>query len=138
MRLPRATRAAIRRMHHSIGHKANSVLIHLLKGARADKQLIHAVGKFRCEECAETEEAKRLSPVGMPTTYAFNFDLILDILETKDFVGDRFSFLSMVCNGTTFHIVCLVAVGGSQASSEKCLKKLLWKMERLLASGTWR
>ena len=38
--LPRATRAAIRRMHHLIGHKSHSVLVHLLRGAR-DRQEAH-------------------------------------------------------------------------------------------------
>ena len=45
------------------------------------------------------------------------------MLEEKDSVGQRFRFLSMVCNGTTFHTVALVRVGGSQSSSHKGLQQ---------------
>ena len=40
MEIPRETRAAIRRLHHISGHKPVSVMLHLLKGARASPQLI--------------------------------------------------------------------------------------------------
>ena len=52
MELPRATRAAIHRMHHRFGHESNSVLVHRLRGARADKRRIDGVSKFRCDDCA--------------------------------------------------------------------------------------
>ena len=46
--LPRSARAAIRRMHRMWSHKPRSVMLHILKGARADPTLIEAVQHFRC------------------------------------------------------------------------------------------
>ena len=69
MELSRATRAAIRRMHHLIGHKLSSVLVHLLRGARADKRLIDGVSKFRCDDCAQTSTESSPHPTtadGLP------------------------------------------------------------------------
>ena len=71
MSVPRGTRAAIRRMHHMLGHKPNSVLIHLLKGARADKGLINVVGRFKCDGCTQVSSEKRSHPIAPPTTYIY-------------------------------------------------------------------
>ena len=53
----------------------------------------------------------------------FNYEVPIDILEEKDYVGERFSLLSMVCNGTTSRMVALVRVGGSQSSSHRRLSQ---------------
>ena len=86
MQVPRATRAAIRRMHYMIGHNAISVIIHLRKGARRSKESIQAVGRFRCEDCTETQYEKQARKVATLSHYAFNHELLIDILEAKDFV----------------------------------------------------
>ena len=96
MELPRATRAAIRRMHHLIGHKSNSVLVHMLRGARADKRLIDGVSKSRCGDCAQTSTESSTDPMTPPSLYIFNCEVLIDILEEKDYVGERFNFLSVV------------------------------------------
>ena len=41
----------------------------------------------------------------------------------KDYEGQIFSFLSIVCDGTTFHVVALVRADGGTPSSSKCLAK---------------
>ena len=51
MSLPRSARAAVRRMHRMLMHKPKSVMLHILKGAGADPQLITAVKHYRCEDC---------------------------------------------------------------------------------------
>ena len=83
MSIPRATRAAIRRMHHMLGHKPNSVPIQLLKGARADKGLIDAVGLFKCDDCTQVSSEKRSHPIAPPTTYAFNHEVLIDIYSRQ-------------------------------------------------------
>ena len=72
MEIPRETRAAIRRLHHISGHKPVSVMLHLLKGARASPQLIKAVKNFRCDVCTELEKDANAMKFKMPSTYAFN------------------------------------------------------------------
>jgi len=121
--LPRTARAAIRRMHRMLSHKPKSVMLHILKGARADPVLIEAVKHFRCPDCPE--EHTRAQPVKAPSLYLFNFEVVVDVLEIKDDGAERYSCLSCVCNGTTFHLVWMVSVGGGQPKSTKCLRKFL-------------
>ena len=123
MKLPRETRAAIRRLHHMIGHKPNSVLLHIMKGARLDKSLIGAVRFFKCDDCNEISKPQKESPVAEPKAYTFNHENILDVLENKDNAGERYSWLNILCAGTVFQQVALVRVGGGQPSSAKCLAK---------------
>ena len=53
--------------------------------------------------------------------YAFNEEVGIDILATKDIQGQRFSFLNMVCQGTTFQVVWLMNETGGQSSSKDCV-----------------
>ena len=133
--LPRTARAAIRRMHRMLSHKPKSVMLHILKGARADPVLIEAVRHFRCPDCPE--EHTRAQPVKAPSLYLFNFEVVVDVLEIKDDAAERYSCLSCVCNGTTFHLVWMVSVGGGQPKSTKCLRKFLqgWVAWAGLAEG---
>ena len=57
--------------------------------------------------------------------YLFNFEVIVDVFEIVDDQNVRYSCLSCVCNGTTFHLVWMVVVGGGQPKSSKCLSKFL-------------
>ena len=100
-----------------IGHKPKTVLMHIMCGARCDKQLLDALKFFKCDECPK--EVQLPKPVKMPSFYAFNYEVIIDVFESKDDNGERYSWLSIVCDGTTFHIVCLVRVGGGQPRSTK-------------------
>ena len=84
MALPCETRAAIRRLHHISGHKPTSVMLHLLRGARASPELIKAVKNFRCNDCAEIEQDANALKFKMPSTYAFNYNVTLDVFFLKD------------------------------------------------------
>ena len=110
--LPRSARAAIRRMHRMLSHKPKSVMLHILKGAGADPQLIEAVKHFRCPDCPE--EHTRQQPVKAPSLYLFNYEVVVDVFETVDDANTRYSCLSCVCNGTTFHLAWMVVMGGGQ------------------------
>ena len=44
-------------------------------------------------------------------------------MELKDFEGHPYSFLSSVCDKTTFHAVAMVRADGGTPSSGKCLAK---------------
>ena len=65
----------------------------------------------------------RLHPVKAPARYTFNHEVLIDVLEAKDAAGERFSFFSIVCNGTLFHVVAVVLPGGGTPSSRKCAAK---------------
>ena len=90
MSLPRETSASIRRLHHISGHKPPSVMLHLLKGARASKELIRGVRNFRCNDCAEIQEEGHVVKFKMPSTYAFNYNASFDCLSCKDEGGSTY------------------------------------------------
>ena len=52
-----------------------------------------------------------------PSLYIFNYEIVVDVLEVKDDAAERYSCLSCVCNGTTFHLLWVVSVGGGQLKS---------------------
>ena len=54
LKLPRVARAAIRRLHATFGHVPNTVLIEILRNAKADERYIQAAKHFRCDDCAIT------------------------------------------------------------------------------------
>ena len=123
MSLPRATRAAIRRLHIMIGHKPKAVLVQIMKGARVSREIIDAVKFFKCDHCAEVSNASSVARVKAPSLYSFNHELIIDIFYNHDMEGTLYGWLSIVCNGTTFHIVTLVQIGKGQPTSIKCSEK---------------
>ena len=84
MELPRATGAAIRRMHHLIGHKSNSVLIHRVRGARAHKRLIDGASKSKCDDCAPTFTESAFHPTVAPSLYICSRKVLIDMLEEKE------------------------------------------------------
>ena len=70
--LPRLTRLSIRRLHHALGHKPKSVMIRILRGAKADPELVRAVRLFRCPDCAELSKPEKPRAVAAPGKYIFN------------------------------------------------------------------
>ena len=121
-RVPRKARIAIRRLHNMIGHKPKDVMLQILKGAKAEPELILACKNFKCDACAVSHEGEKTHPVAAPPRYEFNHTVIVDIFETHDDENGRHSWLSIVCSGTCYHQVIHVEQGG-QPSSSKCLEK---------------
>ena len=112
-------------MHHNLGHKPKSVLIRILRGARADPELIKAVRLFRCENCTQLEKPHKALPAAAPGRYMFNYEIIVDVFEEHDAAGNPFLFLSIVCDGTVFHLVTVVAEGVGQPTSTACFRKFM-------------
>ena len=125
LKLPRTARAAIRRLHVKLNHKPKAVLLQILKGARADPEVIKGVAHFKCDHCLETSPPGGVAPVKAPSMYAFNHEVIVDVFYTRDMAGDTFGWLSIVCNGTTYHSICLVTEGRGTPKSGKCLAKFM-------------
>ena len=58
---------------------------------------------FHCDKCDEAVLRLRLHPVKAPARYTFNHEVLIDVIETKGAAGERYSFLSIVDNGTLPH-----------------------------------
>ena len=97
--------------------------------ARGDKELILAVKHFKCDHCESIAALKKAGPVKAPSAYYFNYEILFDLFDIHDDDGEVFVFLSILCNGTTFHVACLVRVGFGVPSSRTCYNKFLtyWK-----------
>ena len=93
---PREARAAVRRLHHAMGHVPRSVLGHILRGAKADRSVIEACKHFRCPTCAEVEKEGTPPPVKPPSRYSVNHEVILDVMYQKDDNNQIYQFLNII------------------------------------------
>ncbi|CAE7692632.1 RE1 [Symbiodinium sp. CCMP2592] len=124
-KVPRRVRLGIRRLHTMMNHKPKEVLVQVLRGAGASEELVNAAKIFKCESCRVSEEKVRTHPVSAPPPYEFNHTVSVDVLETADSTGAKFSWLNIIDVGTSYQVVTLVRVGGGQPSSAKCLQKFM-------------
>ena len=106
-----------------IGHKPKAVMVQILRGARADPNLIEGTKFFKCYVCEANANAKRKSAVAAPPLYQFNHEVSVDVFFNHDMEDTVYGWLSIVCNGTTFHVICLVMIGHGTPLSSKCLAK---------------
>ena len=104
-----------------LGHKPISVMKQIMSVSDVPHHQIQGLVHFKCDDCPEPPP--RSHPIRAPSRYAFNYEVIVDVLEIKDADAERYSWLSIVCNGTPSHIVVLVRVGGGQPSSKTCWRK---------------
>jgi hypothetical protein len=73
----------------------------------------------------------------LPRTYQFNESVGIDIFEVKDTSNTRFSILSFICLGTTFHQAAVIQSSTTgQPSSRKCLEVFLDKWIQLFGTPT--
>ena len=122
MKLPRATRIAVRKMHRQFGHATPRVLLEILRASGAKPEFLKAARILRCEGCDAHKPKAQTSKVALPRTYEFNRAVGVDIFEVKDANNVRYSILSIVDQGTCFHQACVVREGGSQPSSQECFR----------------
>ena len=101
---------------------ANRVLVQILRASGAKPDYIKAARTLRCEGCDSVQPKPQTQKVTLPRSLSFNDAVGVNIFEVKDANGERYSVFSMVDQGTCFHQVTVVKVGGSQATSRECLK----------------
>ena len=92
-------------------------MIQVLRGAGASDELINAAKVFRCETCRVSDEGTKTHPVSAPPPYEFNHTVSVDVFETSDSTGQKYSWLNIVDNGTCYQVVTLVKVGGGQLAA---------------------
>ena len=123
LKLPRTVRASIRRLHTMLGHKPKAVMLQVMKGAGVESEIVEGAKFFRCDDCSEISVPSKAAIVKAPSLYAFNYEVIIDVFYTQDMDGVTFGYLSIVDNGTTFHVIALVCEGHGTPKSAKCYRK---------------
>ena len=106
--LPRELKLAIKRIHINLGHASVPAMLKALRISRASETAIKAVRLFRCPDCPRLQEPKLPRPSKLPVAEDFNVQLRLDVLEVKDADNKSWSFLNILCQGTTYQICTLL------------------------------
>ena len=105
LKLPRAARAAIRRMHMQFGHVKKAPFMEILKAAKCPPEYMEAAKHFRCKDC---EYASKLptqtAKVSLPRPYEFNHTIGMDVNYIHDYAGIIHMFLNIVCMGTGYQM----------------------------------
>ena len=114
--LPQRVRTAVRRMHRLFGHPSPTVLVQVLRPARAPPEYIQACRLFRCGACEDTKPKHQSTKVALPKdswrSRTLPTNLCLNILDL----------------GTTFQQLVLLRQGHGSPSSRECLDSFvsLW------------
>ena len=126
--LPLRVRTAIRRMHRQFGHTSSTVLVQILRAARAPPEYIQACRHFRCDACEDNKPKHQSTKVAPPKDYVFGRNLGIDVLEVKDIADETYLCLNILDLGTTFQQVVLMRQGHGSPSSRECLDSFvsLW------------
>ena len=137
LRMPRAARIAVRKLHRQFGHCPNRVLVEILRASGAKADLIQAARLMRCQGCEHERPKPQTAKVALPRTSQFNESVGIDIFEVKDKSGTRYSILSFICLGTTYHQAAIIQEGTTgQPSSRKCLEIFLEKWIQIFGTPT--
>ena len=126
--LPLRVRTAIRRMHRQFRHPSSTVLVQILRAARAPPEYIQACRHFRCDACEDNKPKHQSTKVALPKDYVFGRNLGIDVLEIKDVADEPYLCLNILDLGTTFQQVVLLRQGHGSPSSRECLDSFvsLW------------
>ena len=106
--LPRELKLALKRVHVNLGHATVPQMLKAMRVSRASEVAIRACRLFRCPDCPRLQQPKQQRPSKLPLTEEFNVQLGLDIFTKKDADGNAWSWLNVLCQGTTFQICCLL------------------------------
>ena len=106
--LPRELKLAIRRIHVNLGHATVPATMRALRISRASEVALKACRLFRCPDCPRLQEPKEARPSKLPTAEEFNVQIGLDIFSEKDCRGHSWTWLNILCQGTTFQVVALL------------------------------
>ena len=109
----------------------------ILRASGAKPDLIQAARLMRCQGCEHERPKPQTSKVTLPRTSQFNESVGIDIFEVKDKAGVRYSILSFICLGTTYHQAAVIQRSTTgQPSSRKCIEIFLEKWMRIFGAPT--
>ena len=99
----------------------------MLRAVRAPQDYMNAAKTFRCQGCDNTKPRPQTHKVSPPRPCTFNHEVRVDVFESVDSVGMRFSILNDVCMGTTYDQAWIVRVSETlgSPSSHACLRSFV-------------
>ena len=107
--LPRELKQAIKRIHVNLGHANRPAMLRALRISKASETAIKACRLFKCIDCPKLDKPRQARPSKLPMTDEFNVQLGLDVFEAKDAGGYTWTFLNILCQGTTFQVCALLS-----------------------------
>ena len=123
--LPRELKLAIKRIHCNLGHASVPAMLRALRMSKASETAIKAVRLFRCDECPRLHEhPKEARPSKLPMVHDFNVQIGVDVIVEKDSDGASWSWLSVLCQGTCFHVCALLPQTHQNPSSSDVLEAM--------------
>ena len=120
--LPRELKLALRRVHVNLGHATVPQMLKAMRVSRASEVAIRACRLFKCKDCPRVQEPKRPRPSKLPLTEEFNVHIGLDVFQARDADGHGWSWLSILCQGTTFQVCILLADTHANPTSSAVLE----------------
>ena len=121
-------RTAILRIHRQFGHPSSTLLVQILRAARAPPEYIQACRHFRCDACEDNKPKHQSTKVALSKDYVFGRNLGIDVLKIKDVADEPYLCLNILDLGTTLQQVVLLRQGHGSLSSRECLDSFvsLW------------
>ena len=118
-------------MHRQFGHPSSTVLVHILRAARAPPEYIQACRHFRCDACEDNKPKHQSTKVALPKDYVFGRNLGIDVLEIKDVADEPSLCLNILDLGTTFSTSSIAATRTRFAVQPRVLGQLCQFVGRL-------
>ena len=116
----------IRRAHQNLGHPSTERFVEMLRAAGASENAIMVARKHKCSVCEAQAGPKSQKVSKMRKTYEFNVGVVCDLFELELKEKQKVHCLSVVCEGTNFHVVVPLWKGKTADETRKAYRKS-WK-----------
>ena len=118
-------RESIRRAHQNLGHPSVERFCMMLKHAGASEQAIKYAREYKCPVCEGHQGLKAPKVSKVRRTFEFNAGVCCDTFDLE-VLGKKVSFLSMICEGTCFHVVAPLWAGRNAEETRRAYRRS-WK-----------
>ena len=122
--LPQELKLAVKRLHTNLGHADTRSMLRALRITKASEVALKAVKLFRCPECLRMNRPKEARPSKLPFVDEFNVMVGLDVFSEKDSKGETWTWLNVLCQGTTFQVAALLGDTHSNPTGATILEAL--------------
>ena len=112
--LPRELKLAVKRVHTNLGHASTAAMLRAMRISRASESALRAVRLFRCgADCPRMQNPREPRPSKLPMTDEFNVQIGVDVMQERDSVGQTWTWLNILCQGTQFQVCILLDCHGN-------------------------